>query len=56
MVLSACLCFNSGEIYFQWIVVTLLALYFVGIHICPCPVVDVLLGELFPLGMGGPMG
>lgn len=51
MVLSACLYYKSGEIYFQWSIVTLLALYFVVIHIRSYPVVDVILGELFRLNL-----
>ncbi|XP_069364229.1 facilitated trehalose transporter Tret1-like [Maniola hyperantus] len=47
--LSACLYFKNSEMYFQWINVALLAIYFIIVHAGPYPVMEVLLGELFPL-------
>ncbi|XP_039762843.1 facilitated trehalose transporter Tret1-like [Pararge aegeria] len=47
--LSACLYFKNTEQYFQWINVTLFALYFIIVHAGPYPVMEILLGELFPL-------
>ncbi|XP_034826731.1 facilitated trehalose transporter Tret1-like [Maniola hyperantus] len=47
--LSACLYFKNNEVYFQWINVLLLALYFIVINAGPYPVMDVILGEMFPL-------
>ncbi|XP_069356177.1 facilitated trehalose transporter Tret1-like [Maniola hyperantus] len=47
--LSACLYFKNNEVYFQWINVLLLAMYFIVINAGPYPVLDVLLGEIYPL-------
>ncbi|XP_023940575.2 facilitated trehalose transporter Tret1-like [Bicyclus anynana] len=47
--LSACLYFKSTEGYFQWINVILLALYFIVTNAGPYPVMEVLLGEMFPV-------
>lgn len=49
--LSAGLYFSNGEVYIQWVNVTLLALYFIIIHVGPYPVLDIILGELFPLDL-----
>ncbi|XP_023942193.2 facilitated trehalose transporter Tret1-like [Bicyclus anynana] len=49
LVLSVCLYFKNDEKYFQWINVTLLAFYFIMANAGPYPVLDILLGELFPL-------
>ncbi|XP_023942234.2 uncharacterized protein LOC112048801 [Bicyclus anynana] len=49
LVLSVSMYFKNDEKYYQWINVILLALYFIIVHAGPYPVMDVLLGELFPL-------
>ncbi|XP_023952668.2 facilitated trehalose transporter Tret1-like [Bicyclus anynana] len=49
LILSACLYFKNDEAYFRWINVTLLAAYFIVIHAGPYPVIEIILGELFPL-------
>ncbi|XP_069356336.1 facilitated trehalose transporter Tret1-like [Maniola hyperantus] len=47
--LSACLYFKNNEVYFQWINVLLLAMYFIVINAGPYPIMEVLLGEIYPL-------
>ncbi|XP_023942241.2 uncharacterized protein LOC112048809 [Bicyclus anynana] len=49
LILSICLYFKNDEEYFQWIIVVLLAFYFIIANAGPYPVMDILLGELFPL-------
>ncbi|XP_045768060.1 facilitated trehalose transporter Tret1-like [Maniola jurtina] len=47
--LSVSLYFKNNEVYFQWINVLLLAIYFIVINAGPYPILDVLMGEIFPL-------
>lgn len=46
---SACLYFKSDSVYFQWASVCLLSLYFFIVKSGPYPVLEALLGEIYPL-------
>lgn len=49
LVLSLCLYYKNSEVYFQWINVCLLALYFIIVHTGPMPIIEIFMGEIFPL-------
>ncbi|XP_069364239.1 facilitated trehalose transporter Tret1-like [Maniola hyperantus] len=49
ILLSLCLYYKNSEVYFQWINVVLLAFYFIIVNAGPYPVLEILLGEMFPI-------
>lgn len=49
LALSICLYFKNNGIYFQWINIILLSFYFLTVKCGPYPVLEALLGEIFPL-------
>ncbi|CAG9577635.1 unnamed protein product [Danaus chrysippus] len=51
VILSACLYFGAGVENLRWVNVSLLAVYFIIIEAGPSPVLEALLGEIFPLGI-----
>ncbi|CAG9577636.1 unnamed protein product [Danaus chrysippus] len=49
VILSACLYFGAGVENLRWVNVSLLGVYFILIEAGPSPVLEALLGEIFPL-------
>ncbi|OWR46872.1 sugar transporter 12 [Danaus plexippus plexippus] len=49
VILSACLHFGAGVENLRWVNVSLLAVYFILMEAGPSPVLEALLGEIFPL-------
>ncbi|XP_045764041.1 sugar transporter ERD6-like 4 [Maniola jurtina] len=49
ILLSVCLYYKNSEVYFQWIIVVLLAFYFIIVNAGPYPVIEILFGEIFPI-------
>ncbi|XP_045783192.1 sugar transporter ERD6-like 6 isoform X3 [Maniola jurtina] len=47
--LSACLYFKTDSVYFQWVNVGLLSFYFFIVKSGPYPVLESLLGEIYPI-------
>ncbi|XP_045783193.1 sugar transporter ERD6-like 9 [Maniola jurtina] len=47
--LSACLYFKTNSVYFQWANVSLLSFYFFIVKSGPYPILEALLGEIYPI-------
>ncbi|XP_069364364.1 probable metabolite transport protein CsbC [Maniola hyperantus] len=47
--LSACLYFKTDSVYFQWVSIALLSFYFFIVKSGPYPVLEALLGEIYPI-------